>query len=181
MTRGKKMPPQLGDVIKPARQARRLTLCRPAGQVTNADGSPISPRYLADIEVHHRGPAPYVLRELARVLELDYDRLLACAGAAAVAAPEYLPSHTADRGGGPAVSCGAGAGFEEWAWLKTMITRGKVDKGYIGGSRDVHRQSGTTGSKNSRDPESQPAAERGVLKTAHRPEGGHRRVIDNPR
>src|SRR5919109_5208212 len=86
-------PPRLGEVIKQARQARRLTLRRLADQVAKEDGTPISPQYLFDIEVHHRVPAPHVLRELARVLELDYDALLALAGAADAVGRGYLEAH----------------------------------------------------------------------------------------
>jgi hypothetical protein len=57
------------------------------------DGTPISPQYLFDIEVHHRVPAPHVLHELARVLELDYDILLAFAGAADIVVRDYLEEH----------------------------------------------------------------------------------------
>jgi hypothetical protein len=57
------------------------------------DGTSISPQYLFDIEVHHRVPAPHVLRELAHVLELDYDTLLVLAGAADTVVREYLEAH----------------------------------------------------------------------------------------
>jgi transcriptional regulator with XRE-family HTH domain len=87
------MPPRLGEVIKHARQARRLTLRRLADQVMKADATPISPQYLFDIEDHHRVPAPHVLRELARVLELDYDALLGLAGAVDAVVREYLEAH----------------------------------------------------------------------------------------
>ena len=87
------MPPQLGAVVKDARQARHLTLRRVADQVMKEDGTPISPQNLFDIEVHHRVPAPHVLRELALVLELDYDTLLALAGAADTVVREYLETH----------------------------------------------------------------------------------------
>jgi transcriptional regulator with XRE-family HTH domain len=87
------MPPRLGEVAKQARHARRLTLRRLADQVMKEDGTPISPQYLFDIEVHHRVPAPHVLRQLARVLELDYDTLLALAGGADVVVWEYLQRH----------------------------------------------------------------------------------------
>jgi transcriptional regulator with XRE-family HTH domain len=82
------MPPRLGEVIKQARQARRLTLRRLADQVLKEDATPISPQYLFDIEVHHRVPAPHVLRELARVLALEYGTLLALAGGADVVVQE---------------------------------------------------------------------------------------------
>jgi transcriptional regulator with XRE-family HTH domain len=87
------MPQTLGDVIKQARQTRRLTLRRLADQVTKEDGTPISPQYLNDIELHHRLPTPHVLRDLARVLALDYDTLLASAGAADVVVREYLAAY----------------------------------------------------------------------------------------
>jgi transcriptional regulator with XRE-family HTH domain len=87
------MPPRLGEVVKQARQARRLTLRRLADQVTKEDGTPISPQYLFDIEVHHRVPAPHVLCELERVLALDYDTLLALVGAADTVVQDYLEEH----------------------------------------------------------------------------------------
>jgi transcriptional regulator with XRE-family HTH domain len=74
------MPLRLGEVIKQARQARRLTLRRLADHVMKEDASPISPQYLVDIEVHHCGPAPRVLREPARMLELDYAALFPVTG-----------------------------------------------------------------------------------------------------
>jgi transcriptional regulator with XRE-family HTH domain len=87
------MPPRLGEVIKHARHARHLTLRHLADQVMKEDGTPISPQYLFDIEVHHRTPAPHVLHGLAQVLELDYDTLLALAGTADVVVREYLETH----------------------------------------------------------------------------------------
>jgi len=119
------MPPRLGEVVKQARHARRLTLRRLADQVTKEDGTPISPQYLFDIEVHHRVPAPHVLRELARVLALDYDTLLALAGAADTVVREYVeayPQHT------EAViklfRAVQERGFEEWDRLRQIITNG---------------------------------------------------------
>jgi transcriptional regulator with XRE-family HTH domain len=87
------MSPRLGDTINQARRARKLTLRQLAGQVTKDDGTPISPQYLNDIELHHRLPTPHVLRDLAKVLVLDYDTLLASAGAADVAVREYLAAY----------------------------------------------------------------------------------------
>jgi transcriptional regulator with XRE-family HTH domain len=89
-----RMPPRLGEVIKQARQARRLTLRRLADQVTKEDATPISPQHLFDIEVHHRVPAPHVFRELARVLTLEYDTQLALSGGADVVVREYQQSHS---------------------------------------------------------------------------------------
>jgi hypothetical protein len=85
--------PRLGAVINQARRARKLTLRQLANQVTKDDGTPISPQYLNDIELPHRVPTPHVLRELARLLELDYDALLALVGAADVVVREYVASH----------------------------------------------------------------------------------------
>ena len=87
------MPPCLGDAIHQARRTRTLTLRQLADQVTKDDGMRISPQYLNDIELHHRVPTPHVLRELARVLALDDDMLLALAGAADVVVREYVASH----------------------------------------------------------------------------------------
>jgi hypothetical protein len=76
-----RMPPRFAEVIKQARQVRRLTLRRLADQVMKEDTTPISPQDLFDFEVHHRVLAPRSLREPARrVLELDYDALLPVTG-----------------------------------------------------------------------------------------------------
>jgi hypothetical protein len=87
------MPPQLEDVIEQVRQAHRLTLPSHGYQVIREGGMPISPQYLFDIETHRRISSPYVLQELARVLELDYDTLLILAGAADTMVREYLEAH----------------------------------------------------------------------------------------
>jgi hypothetical protein len=52
-------------------------------------GQPPRPLY----RVHPRVPAPDVLPDLARVLELDYDTLLTLAGAADVVVRESLAAH----------------------------------------------------------------------------------------
>jgi transcriptional regulator with XRE-family HTH domain len=87
------MKQELGAIIREAQRARDLTLRRLADQVIRDDGTAISPQYLFDIEVHHRIPSPHVLRELARVLDLDYDTLGASAGAADGVVREYLQIH----------------------------------------------------------------------------------------
>ena len=84
---------RLGKMINQARRAHRLPLRQLAEQVTQDDGTTISPQYLNDIELHHRIPTPHVLRELAQVLDLDYDALLALAGAADVVVREYLEAY----------------------------------------------------------------------------------------
>jgi transcriptional regulator with XRE-family HTH domain len=114
---------RLGEMIKEARQARQLTLRGLTGQVTKEDGKPISPQYLFDIEEHHRVPAPHVLRELAQALGLEYDRLLAAAGAAEVVVREYLAAHPEQ---GEAVikvfRAAQEKGFEDWGRLQTLVT-----------------------------------------------------------
>ena len=65
------MLPHAADVIKQVHQAHRLTLLGLDCPVIREGGTPISLQYLFDIEVHHRAPAPHVLHELARVLELE--------------------------------------------------------------------------------------------------------------
>jgi transcriptional regulator with XRE-family HTH domain len=88
------MPLRLGEETNRARRMRRLTLWQLADDVTKDNGTPMSPQYLNDIELHHRVPTTHVLRELARVLELDYDTLLALAGAADIVEREFLESHS---------------------------------------------------------------------------------------
>jgi transcriptional regulator with XRE-family HTH domain len=121
----KAMTPRLGEMIAEARRARQLTLRQLANQVTKEDGSPISPQYLNDIELHHRIPTPHLLREFARVLALDYDRLLASAGAIETVVREYVaayPPHT------EAVirlfRAAHRQGFEDWERLQAIIERG---------------------------------------------------------
>jgi transcriptional regulator with XRE-family HTH domain len=118
------MAPRLGEVINQARRALKLTLRQLADQVTKDDGTPISPQYLNDIELHHRVPTAHVLHDFARVLELDGDMLLATAGAADVVVREYValhPEHT------EAVirlfRAAQQRGFEEWGQLREIIEK----------------------------------------------------------
>ena len=87
------MPQQLGDVINQARRARRWSLRQLAAQVHKEDGTSISPQYLNDIELNRRIPAPYVLRELAQLLELDEDHMLMLAGGGEAVVREYFETH----------------------------------------------------------------------------------------
>jgi transcriptional regulator with XRE-family HTH domain len=120
-----RMPPRLGEVIKHARQARRLTLRRLADQVSKEDGGPISPQYLFDIETHHRVPSPRVLQELARVLEQDYDTLLILAGAADTVVRDYLQEHPQYTEAVIKLFRAAQRQrFEEWDLLRQHIVRG---------------------------------------------------------
>jgi len=105
-------------------QARRLTLRRLADQVIKEGGTAISPQYLFDIEVHHRVPSPHVLRELARVLEVDYDMLLASTGAADTIVREYLQSHpSAAESVIKLFRAAQQREFEDWERLRLIIKR----------------------------------------------------------
>src|SRR5262245_21374056 len=116
------MPPRLGEVIHQARQARKLTLRQLAEQITKDDGTPISPQYLNDIELHHRVPTPHVLRRLAQVLDLDADALLASAGAADVVVREYVASHPEQTEAVIRLFRAAQQhGFEEWHQLQEIV------------------------------------------------------------
>jgi transcriptional regulator with XRE-family HTH domain len=119
------MSQMLGDIIKQARQTHHLTLRRLADQVSKEDGTSISPQYLFDIEVHHRVPSPYVLRELARVLELDGDTLLTLAGAADVVLRDYLQTYP--EAGGDVIKLFRAAqqqAFVDWERLRRIIEQG---------------------------------------------------------
>ena len=120
------MPLRLGEVVKQARQARRLTLRRLADQVSKEDGRPISPQYLFDIETHHRVPSLHVLQELARVLEQDYDTLLILAGAADTVVRDYLQEHPQHTEAVIKLFRAAQRQrFEEWDHLRQRIERGR--------------------------------------------------------
>ena len=116
------MQEQVGDVIKQARQNHGWTLRQLADQVTKEDGTAISPQYLFDIETHHRIPTPHVLAELARVLALEYDTLLALAGAVDVVLREYLgehPQHTAALI--QLLRAAQRCRFGDWEWLRQCL------------------------------------------------------------
>jgi transcriptional regulator with XRE-family HTH domain len=119
------MPQRLGEVIKQARHARRLTRRRLADQVTKEDGTPISPQYLFDTETHHRIPSLHVLQELARVLEQDYDTFLVLAGAADTVVRGDLEAHPQHT---EAViklfRTAQQRGFREWDHLCQRVDRG---------------------------------------------------------
>jgi transcriptional regulator with XRE-family HTH domain len=120
------MPPSLGNVIKQARQAHHFTLRTLAEQVIKEDGRPISPQYLFDIETHHRIPSACVLHELARVLELDHDQLLAYAGAVDVVVREYLEAYPEQAEAIIKLFRAAQhRGFQDWHVLRQRIERGR--------------------------------------------------------
>ncbi len=64
----------LGDFVREARVARGDSLREIARQLK------VSPSYLSDIENDRRVPSETVLRDMARLLSLDFDLLMARAG-----------------------------------------------------------------------------------------------------
>ena len=64
----------VGDIINEARVRKRLGLRALARELK------IAPSYLSDIENDRRVPSETVLRDMARVLALDFDQLMQEAG-----------------------------------------------------------------------------------------------------
>lgn len=69
-----------GATVRAARKERTLSQRQVADKVHKEDGSTITQQYLNDIELDHRVPSAFVIKELARVLHLDPDLLDAMAG-----------------------------------------------------------------------------------------------------
>ncbi|MBW3638112.1 MAG: helix-turn-helix domain-containing protein [Armatimonadetes bacterium] len=67
-------PKSLGEILREARAAKGLSLRGLAGQMD------ITPSYLSDIENDRRVPAEEVLQQLASLLNLGFDDLMAQAG-----------------------------------------------------------------------------------------------------
>lgn len=74
----------LGDVVREARVAKGLSLRDLAKKLGK------TPSYLSDIENDRRVPAEEVLRDLARVLDVDFDDLMARAGRLGENAVRYM-------------------------------------------------------------------------------------------
>ena len=74
----------VGDIINNARVRRRWGLRALARELG------IVPSYLSDIENDRRVPSETVLRGMARVLELDFDRLMQEAGRLGEGTEQYL-------------------------------------------------------------------------------------------
>ncbi|SRR6266568_1487377 len=74
----------LGDVVRAARVVKGLGLRELARRLNK------TPSYLSDIENDRRVPAEDMLRDLARLLELDFDDLMARAGRLGDDALRYL-------------------------------------------------------------------------------------------
>ena len=74
----------IGDIINEARIAKRLGLRALARELE------IAPSYLSDIENDRRVPSEAVLRDMARVLDLDFDHLMQEAGRLGAGVEQYL-------------------------------------------------------------------------------------------
>ena len=79
----------LGDIINEARVRKRLGLRALARELS------IAPSYLSDIENDRRVPSEAVLRDMARVLELDFDQLMQEAGRLGEGTEQYLRGNQA--------------------------------------------------------------------------------------
>ncbi|HVV51141.1 MAG TPA: helix-turn-helix transcriptional regulator [Polyangia bacterium] len=77
----------LGEVIRNARVALGLTLREVTTKLK------ITPSYLSDIENDRRVPSEEVLTQLAELLRLDVDDLMAMAGRVGDQAERYLKQH----------------------------------------------------------------------------------------
>ena len=74
----------VGDIINAARVSKQLGLRALARDLG------ITPSYLSDIENDRRVPSEAVLRDMARVLDLDFDHLMQQAGRLGEGAEQYL-------------------------------------------------------------------------------------------
>lgn len=74
----------LGDVIREARDKKDLSLRDLAKKLDK------TPSYLSDIENDRRIPAEDMLQDLARLLDLDFDDLMARAGRLGEGAVRYM-------------------------------------------------------------------------------------------
>ena len=118
------MTQQLGDIINEARRARRWSLRQLAEKIKKEDETPISPQYLNDIELNHRSPSTHVLRELARELDLEFDKLLLLSGEGELVVREYLDAYPQQEEAVMKLFRVAEAkGFTDWGRLQKTIER----------------------------------------------------------
>jgi transcriptional regulator with XRE-family HTH domain len=69
-----------GTIVREARTKAGKTQRQLAELVKKEDSSPITPQYLNDIEFDRRTPSEFVTRQIAKVLNLDPDRLMYIGG-----------------------------------------------------------------------------------------------------
>src|SRR6266446_3259081 len=69
-----------GKIVSDARKAKELSQKELAGLIRREDGEAISPQYLNDIEHDRRSPAPEVIVQFAKILDLSPDYLHLLAG-----------------------------------------------------------------------------------------------------
>ena len=73
--------PTFGHILAEARQRAGLSQKQLAALITKADGRPISPQYLNDLEHDRRNPpSEFLVTQFARVLHLEKDYLMLAAG-----------------------------------------------------------------------------------------------------
>lgn len=67
----------VAEMVSKARAARRLTVRELAPQIKKKNGDTIGPSFVTDIEKGRGIPSAFVAAELARVLGIPSDKLLA--------------------------------------------------------------------------------------------------------
>ncbi len=72
---------KFGQYVMEKRKSLNLTLKQVADKIKKENGDPLTPQYLNDIEHDRRNPPPeYIIKQIAKVLELDVDYLLGLKG-----------------------------------------------------------------------------------------------------
>jgi transcriptional regulator with XRE-family HTH domain len=79
----------LGEMLREARVGKGLSLRGLAAQLE------ITPSYVSDIENDRRIPSEEVLQQFARLLAINFDDLMVCAGRFGEEAERYLKRHPA--------------------------------------------------------------------------------------
>lgn len=88
MTYSKK---RFGDFIRERRVFLKLSLRQVAEKIKKEDGDVLSPQYLNDIEHNRRNPpSEHIIEELASILEVDKNYLLALKGEPPTLVKNYL-------------------------------------------------------------------------------------------
>jgi transcriptional regulator with XRE-family HTH domain len=77
----------LGDVVREARNSAKLSLRDLAKRINK------TPSYISDIENDRRIPSEDVIRDIAKVLNLEFDEIMALAGRLGSRAERYIKRH----------------------------------------------------------------------------------------